>query len=135
MKALSVVTKAGQLISSGKKTLEIRSWRPNECPIKDLAIVQNERRLTREDPVDANGVVVAIVDVLKIREWKKEDAEASCSEWEEGWLAWELTNIREVVDGPAVPAERRIYEIKTSIEELKTGENKALQTTSASRRV
>jgi len=129
MKALSVVTRAGQLISSGKKSLEIRSWRPDECPIIDLAIVQNERRLTREEPIDPNGVIVAIVDVLRIREWKKEDAEASCSEWEEGWLAWDLTNIRKVVDGPAVPAKRRIYKIETTLDELKTSENQSVVTT------
>ncbi len=118
MRALSVVTHAGQLISSGKKTLEIRKWHPGTCPIHDLAIVQNQRRLTRETPVDPNGIVVAVVDVSGVREWKKEDADASCSVWEEGWLAWELTRIRLVARGPSVPAKRRIYEIHTSLEDL-----------------
>lgn len=119
MKALSVVEKAGKLISTGTKTLEIRSWEADGLPLLDLAIVQNSRRLTKDDPVDADGQIVAVVNVRKIRKWKKEDAEASCSIWEDGWLAWELANIRQVIDGPKIPAKRRIYEIRTDLSDLK----------------
>ena len=112
MKALSVIVKAGFAIASGKKSLEIRRWKPATLPLMDLAIVQNGRRLTEENPVDPEGQVVAVVDVWCVRPWRKEDAEAACSEWEDGWLAWELENVRAVVNGPRVPAKLRIYEIE-----------------------
>ena len=119
MKALSVVTRAGELIASGAKTLEIRRWRPDTCPLVDLAIVQNARRLTRASPFDPDGRVVAVVDVVAIRPWEPADAEASCSTWEPGWLAWELRRIRRVVDGPIAPAQRRIYDIACTLDALK----------------
>jgi hypothetical protein len=90
MKALSLVEGAGELIASGEKTLEIRRWKPEELPLRDLAIVENGRRLTRDEPFDPDGRVVAVVDVTGVRAWRPEDAEAAQSTWEEGWLAWEL---------------------------------------------
>ncbi len=120
MKALSVVEQAGKLISSGEKTLEIRKWKPNELPLKDLAIVQNKKRLTKADPVDPEGRVVAIVDVNHIRPWTFKEAEAACSEWEKGWLAWELKNIRKVIIPIKAPAKRKIYNIENNIEDLQT---------------
>jgi hypothetical protein len=112
MKALSVVEMPGEAIASGRKTLEVRHWRPAELPLIDLVIVQNSRRLTAGDPIDPDGKVVAVVDVRRIREWREEDLDASCSStWEPGWWAWELENVRRVVDGPIVPAKRGIYDI------------------------
>ncbi len=70
--------------------LEIRRWKPEELPLRDLAIVENGRRLTRDEPFDPDGRVVAVVDVTGVRAWRPEDAEAAQSTWEEGWLAWEL---------------------------------------------
>jgi len=115
MHALSVVTRAGELIVSGRKTLEIRSWRPDTLPLLDLAIVQNKRRLTRSDPYDPDGQIVAVVDIHRIRDWLPEDAAASCSQWEPGWLAWELENIRIVANAPSAPAKRRIYHIESRL--------------------
>ena len=121
MKALSVVEMPGTAISSGRKTLEIRHWHAEQLPLLDLVIVQNRRRLTTSDPIDPDGRVVAIVDVRNIRDWKKDDLEASCSSaWEPGWLAWELENVRRVIDGPRVPAMRRIYDVDLSINDLRT---------------
>ena len=118
MKALSVIEKAGIAIASGKKTLEIRRWRPDRLPLIDLAIVQSKERLSRENPVEEDGKVVAIVDVRKVREWRKSDAEGACSEWEEGWLAWELENVRKVSNVILAPAKLRIYEIDLNIDEI-----------------
>ncbi|HAE37781.1 MAG TPA: ASCH domain-containing protein [Candidatus Riflebacteria bacterium] len=121
MKALSVVEMPGTAIACGRKTLEIRHWRPGELPLLNLLIVQNKRRLTTSDPVDPEGKVVAIVDVRNIRDWKEDDLEASCSStWEPGWLAWELENVRRVIDGPRVPAMRRIYDVDLYIDDLRT---------------
>ena len=80
IKALSVVEMPGTAIACGRKTLEIRHWRPGELPLLDLVIVQNKRRLTSSDPVDPEGKVVAIVDVRNVRDWKEDDrTEASYS--------------------------------------------------------
>lgn len=35
--ALSIVTPSGSYIAEGIKTLEIRSWRPNELSLKDIS--------------------------------------------------------------------------------------------------
>ncbi|WPD76064.1 ASCH domain-containing protein [Dickeya fangzhongdai] len=40
VKALSVVSSAGQLIASGRKTVEIRKWLPDISPDEDLLIVE-----------------------------------------------------------------------------------------------
>lgn len=118
MKALSVVERAGRLITSGTKTLEIRHWSPEELPLLNLAIIQNSRRLTPDDPIDPDGQLVAVVDVRNVREWKEDDPGAPGSTWERGWLAWELDNIRVVENGPKVPAERRIFSIDSKIADL-----------------
>lgn len=118
MKALSLIEKAGLAIFSGIKSLETRRWEPGTLPLMDLAIVQNGRRLTEENPVDTDGQVVAVVDVRRVRPWRKEDAEEEIPEWEEGWLAWELENIRAVLNGPKVQAKLRIYEIDVALGDL-----------------
>ena len=111
--ALSVVAPAGDLIRAGRKRLEIRQWKPAALPLNNLVIVQNRQRLSsaglREDP---EGTIVALVDVVTVREWRKEDLAAACAEsWEEGWLAWELQNVRPINRCGKVPARLRIYEI------------------------
>ena len=121
MNALSVIEVAGEAISSGRKNLEIRHWQPERLPLIDLLIVQNKRRLTINEPTDPDGKIVAVVDVKRIRDWKEDDLDASCSaNWEPGWFAWELTNVRRVIDGPSVPAKRRIYGLDLNIEVLQT---------------
>lgn len=111
---LSVVKPAGARIRAGLKTIEVRRWRPDELPLCDLLIVENEIRLSRtgvtEDP---NGRVVALVDVVAVTDWLEDDLAASCAPyWEEGWLAWRLENIRPVDSAEQVPACRRLYELE-----------------------
>lgn len=110
--ALSVTSPAGSRIRAGHKTIEVRRWALDALPLRDLLIVQNDIRLTEENPEDAAGRVVAMVDVVAIRDWRVEDLEKSgCTEFEEGWLAWELENIRPAAYHQFVPAKRRIYEL------------------------
>jgi hypothetical protein len=120
--ALSVIAPFGQLIRSKQKTIEVRRWMPDiKLPIIDLLIVENNRRLSgdaiTEDP---NGVITAIVDISTIIKWTKLDLAASCSKtFEEGWLAWELNNVRRVEYPFNVPAKLRIYEININPELLR----------------
>ncbi|TOP64317.1 hypothetical protein CGH11_25460 [Vibrio parahaemolyticus] len=114
LKALSVVQPWGSLIAKGTKSLEIRSWSPEKLPVKDVALVQNNERLTADGQEDPNGIVVAIIDVVGCRAWERSDCENSgCdeSEFEEGWLAWEITNVRELNRPIPAIAKRGFYEL------------------------
>lgn len=111
--ALSVVKPAGQKIGSGLKTVEVRRWRPPFLPLRDLVIVENSRRLSPDFPEESDGVVVALVDVVSVEDWKRDDYEAAAaSYWEPGWLGWKLDNVRRVAPGVAAPARLGIYELE-----------------------
>jgi ASCH domain. len=113
-KALSVVAPAGDNIHAGRKTLEIRDWVPEELPLRNLVIIQNRTRLSSngitEDP---DGEAVAIVDIETITDWQEEELEAACaSHWEQGWKAWQLSNVRPLHLAERFPARLRIYNVE-----------------------
>lgn len=112
--ALSVVAPAGEQIRAGQKRLEIRKWQPDTLPLRDLLIIQNQQRLSHTGlREDLDGKVIALVDVVAVRAWRKEDLVAACAaQWEPGWLAWELVNVRPLDHCDTVPARLRIYEVK-----------------------
>lgn len=110
---LSVVAPGGSRIRSKKKTIEVRGWAPESLPLHDLVIVQNETFLTDEAPEDPAGRVVAMVDVLSVRDWTVEDlASSGATEFTEGLLAWELSNIRPMAYEKFVAARKGIYELE-----------------------
>lgn len=110
---LSIVSPSGSRIRSGRKTLEVRRWAPEGLPLRNLLIVQNDVILNEEVAEDAAGRVVAIVDVVSVRPWTNDDLEKSAAtEFEEGWLAWELENIRPAAYNRYVPAKRGVYEVE-----------------------
>lgn len=112
-KALSVVSPAGDLICSGKKTLEIRKWKPDILPLLNLIIVQNNVFLTKDNPVDQNGKAIAMVDIYSIKDWKLEDLNSACGNYfENGWLAWEISNVRLLNYSIIIPAKLKIYNIE-----------------------
>ncbi|MDO3386038.1 ASCH domain-containing protein [Gilvimarinus sp. SDUM040013] len=114
MKALSVVAPWGAMIANKSKSLEIRSWQPEVLPIRDVALVQNRKRLTKCGEEDADGHVVAIVDIISCKPWEIEDCKFSgCdeSDFEEGWLAWKLCNVRKLANPVTAVAKRKFYEL------------------------
>lgn len=112
MRALSIVRPAGGRIASGQKTIEVRRWRPQLAAGEDLLIVENRRYLFVEGDEDPDGRAVAIVRVGDVRPWTLADLEASCAtSFEEGWLAWELYDVRPVTSSTPVLAARRLYEL------------------------
>ncbi|HEV2571208.1 MAG TPA: ASCH domain-containing protein [Beijerinckiaceae bacterium] len=112
MKAVSIVKPGGSLIASGEKTIEVRRWQPDLSPTEDLLIVENEKFLHQDGDKDDNGKAVAVVRVKLVRPFVRSDIKAACAtSFEEGWLAWELTDIRPVRDEFAALAARRIYEV------------------------
>ena len=113
MLALSIVAPHGTNIAVGKKTLEVRSWRPEFLPIRDLLIVENSNYLSADNPIDFEGRVVAIVDVEEVHEWQSSEVVAACSKgWEPGYWAWSLSNVRSITNGSTVAAKRKLYEVE-----------------------
>lgn len=116
MKALSIVRPGGSRIASGRKTLEVRRWAPALHPSDDLLIVENGRYLRRDGDEDPDGTPVAVVWVTAIRPFTLADMAAACaSTFEDGWLAWELADIRPVRAAVKLRAARGIYEVEFSL--------------------
>jgi hypothetical protein len=112
VRALSVVFPGGTRIAEGRKTLEIRRWSPDLAPDEDLLVVENGRRLNRDGEEDPDGRAVAIVRVARVRPWLPEDAAAAgAPAHEEGWLAWELVDVRPVRSSTPVLAARGVYHV------------------------
>lgn len=110
--ALSIVAPSGQRIAQGMKTLEVRSWHPEQLPLKDLLLVENKNFLNH-DADEEQGVAVALVDVESVHVWQRNEVEAACaSYWAEGYFAWQLSNVRPIKNRVEVPAKRKIYLIE-----------------------
>lgn len=109
--ALSIVTPAGQRIAKGIKTLEIRSWRPAQLPLKNLLIVENQNYLS-EDGNEEPGIAVALVDIESVHDWREDEVEAAtASYWAAGYYAWVIGNVRPLKQPIEVMAKRKIYQI------------------------
>jgi len=110
--ALSIVAPHGANIASGRKMLEVRSWRPPVIPLRDLVIVENQRYLREENETDSEGVAMALVDVVAVESWEPEQLNEACSTgWKPGYYAWHLSNVRPILGRPKVVAARKIYEL------------------------
>jgi hypothetical protein len=85
-------------------------------PAEDLLIVENDRFLREAGEEDHDGRAVAVVRVSAIRPFVEGDMQAACASYfEEGWLAWELTDIRPVASEERVLAARGIYEVNADL--------------------
>ncbi|MBL8320826.1 MAG: ASCH domain-containing protein [Acinetobacter sp.] len=110
--ALSIVAPNGTRIAQGRKTLEVRAWQPEQLPLKDIVIVENQNYLT-QDGDEEPGLAVAIADILAVHPWRKDELEAACaSYWAEGYFSWEISNVRPISPPAAVMAKRKIYFIE-----------------------
>ncbi len=122
-RALSVVKPFGQYISTGWKTIEVRNWQPvGGVPLENLVIVETAARFSSSlHPTDPDGRIVAIVDVTGIRNWEEKDVPASCADtFQDGWLAWDLGNIRKATYPTKVEGKLRIYDLDLDSVLLKT---------------
>jgi hypothetical protein len=109
--ALSIVYPAATKIARKEKVLEIRSWRPPRVPLLNLVMVENHRRLERDGDADPEGLAVAIVDIVGVRDWTEEDAQRDGNTFAPGYFAWVIANVRPIAVPFRVPAERLIYRI------------------------
>lgn len=112
MLALSIVAPNGANIAAGRKTLEIRSWRPPQWPLRNLLIIENRIFLTGLDEVDPDGVAVAIVDVVDVRPWQPSElAQACASQWTADMWAWQVACVRPLRQRFKIAARRKLYEV------------------------
>lgn len=110
--ALSIVAPSGQRIAQGLKILEVRSWRPDQLPLKDLVIVENQTYLNNEGDEEL-GYAVALVDIDSIHTWQENEVDAACATyWAEGYLAWLISNIRPFAQSLHTIAKRKLYRIE-----------------------
>ena len=110
MKAISIVRPGGSSIAAWKKTLEVRRWRPLSPFGENLLIVENDHVLEGED--EDHGAAVAIVRIAAVRPFTESDMAAACaSRFEDGWLAWELEDVRPLAAPIPAVARRGIHEV------------------------
>ena len=65
--------------------------------------MENERFLHNDGDEDDNGIAVAIVRVKAVRPFIRADMQAVCASYfEDGWLAWELSDVRPVTHSVSV---------------------------------
>ncbi len=115
MLALSIVAPNGANIAAGRKTLEIRTWRPSQLPLRNLLIVENRIFLTGADETDPDGIAVAVVDVEDVHAWQPSELEAACaSRWTPGMWAWHVTHVRPIGGAFRIAARRKLYEVQVS---------------------
>lgn len=116
--ALSIVAPSATKIAQGLKTLEIRSWQPEQLPLKNLVIVENQRFLNNENDEDM-GKIVAIVDIESVHTWRQDEFDAACATyWQEGYWAWVISNVRPIQNNKDVPAKRKIYLLELEVGSL-----------------
>ena len=119
MLALSIVAPQGTNIALGRKTLEVRSWKPEHLPLRNLLIVENDTFLLEEGQFDPKGTAVALVDVEEVHEWQPTELQAACSNsWSPGYWAWSLSNVRPMSGAIQVAAHRKLYEVQVAKELL-----------------
>lgn len=112
MLALSIVSPHGCNIANGRKTLEVRSWKPDVLPLKDLLIIENEVMLLEEGQFDPSGRAVAVVDISEVHPWEKNEVDAACSKgWELGYWAWTIVNVRTIQHNSPLIAKHKLYEL------------------------
>lgn len=91
------------------KTLEVRSWRPEKLPLKDLVIVENTHFLNN-DGDEEMGKVVALIDIESVDPWLAQEIDAACAtDWADGYFAWVISNVRPLKQPIEAIAKRKLY--------------------------
>ncbi|MFK4825825.1 ASCH domain-containing protein [Paenochrobactrum sp. BZR 588] len=119
IKAISIVAPSGSMIVRGEKTLEVRRWRPDLSENEDLLVVENQHYLSPTKETDPDGYAIALIQIAGIRNFRHDDMKATCSSYyEDGWLAWEINNIRPLMRPFRAIAKRKIYLLEVDEENL-----------------
>jgi len=111
MKAISVKQPWANLIASGRKTIETRTWSTSFRG--SLLIVSS-----RVPPIAPAGFALAVVELVDCRPMTQSDEAAACCQHYPGAIAWVLANIRRVAAFPVTGA-RRLFDVSVSEENLR----------------
>lgn len=107
--ALSIVAPNGTNIVEGRKLIEVRSWLPEQLPLKNLVIVENQNFLS-QCVKEEQGWAVAIVDIESVHPWLKTEVDIACANhWEDGYFAWVIAHVRPINPPIQTTAKRKIY--------------------------
>jgi len=113
MKCLSVKQPWANLIASGRKTIETRTWATDYRG--ELLIVSSKM-----PPIAPAGAAVALVELVDCRPMLPSDEPAACCDIYPNAFAWVLRNIRPVRPAP-VRGSLGIYEMDIKLETLPAG--------------
>ncbi|MGE4537610.1 MAG: ASCH domain-containing protein [Desulfovibrio sp.] len=111
MKAISIYQPWASLIALGEKTIEARSWETSHRG--DLLICSSAKSCLLEDGATApGGYALAVVELVDVRPFTREDLEAACLEVmpSPAGFAWVLANAREI-EPFAVKGRQRIFNV------------------------
>jgi len=103
IKAISVKQPWANMIASGKKTIETRTWKTSyRGPILIVS--------SRKPPIEPAGYALAIADLVDCRPMVKADETKACIDLYAGACSWILENIRLVTPFP-VKGTLGIYDV------------------------
>lgn len=108
MKAISVKQPWANMIASGEKTIETRTWRTDYRG--ELLIVSS-----KSPKIEPAGYALAVCRLWDCRKMTLEDQRAACCEIYPGAYAWILSDIRQIKPFP-VKGMLGIYEVKITDE-------------------
>lgn len=114
IKALSVRQPWAELIASGEKTIEVRTWKTSyRGELLICAAAAMDKRWAKQNLGLPTGVAVAIVELVACRPYLdgSDDAAARC-EPGEGYFAWVLTNVRRVKTPFAVKGKLNLFQVE-----------------------
>jgi len=107
MKALSVKQPWANLIASGLKTIETRTWKTKYRG--DLLIVSS-----KSPKIEPAGYALAIVELVDCRPMIKADEKVACCELYPAY-AWVLKNIRPIEPFP-VKGQLNLFDVEFKLE-------------------
>jgi ASCH domain len=103
VKAISIRQPWANMIASGEKTIETRTW---SIPYRgELLIVSS-----KNPNIPPAGYALAIAELVTCRRMKKTDEEAARCRYYPGAFAWVLKNIRKIKSFP-VSGQLGLYEV------------------------
>ena len=112
LKALSLKQPYANWVSSGKKTLETRTWSTNYRG--DILICASTTG--KGEP---KGVALCLVELVAIRPMKVSDKLAACIDLYPGAYAWELKNLRRLDTPLPVKGKLGLFNIEVDKELLR----------------
>lgn len=105
----SIVAPNARCIAEAMKTLELRSWQPEQLPVKDLLIIENKNFLNHPEAEEQEGAL-ALIDVDSVHILQPHEVGAECaSDCAKGYFAWQLSNILPIKNHVEASAKRKIY--------------------------